>query len=171
MPKISKQVISPKMFRHFAAITLVATGSLAMFANGENRQAMAAAVEAEQQAAEQRQKEFVKPVKELKLAPPKADSGSLGSFYEDTADRGPGPTVWRPPVTNPGASTETAWSKLGMTLEEWEALSQADRALLLSELTNPDKRDENGTSLAQIRRNQTESLIASSRERSGSGLE
>ncbi|RPF70482.1 hypothetical protein [Aurantiacibacter spongiae] len=49
MAQISKPPIPLKMYKHFAVTTVAMTGMLAMFADGENRQAMEAHVEQHQE--------------------------------------------------------------------------------------------------------------------------
>ena len=54
-------LVSPKLFRHFAVITVVITSGLAMFANGENREALAGTIEAHQAKSAAQQAEYAKP--------------------------------------------------------------------------------------------------------------
>lgn len=80
MRRHSTPAITPRMYRHFAAMTLALTALLAFFANGENHQAIAAAAEAEAgppppQAAR------ATPTPESE---PEADSGSWGGETDVT---------------------------------------------------------------------------------------
>jgi len=52
MPKKSTPAVSSKAYRHFAAATLVVTLLVGLFASGENRQAVAQAIENQREAAE-----------------------------------------------------------------------------------------------------------------------
>lgn len=54
MAKISTPALTPRMYRHFAVVTLVGTLLLAIFSSGENRQAISDRIEAEQAAAKAR---------------------------------------------------------------------------------------------------------------------
>ena len=46
---LTPTIIPPKMYRHFALVTVLLTLGVAMFASGENRQAVAAQIEERQQ--------------------------------------------------------------------------------------------------------------------------
>ena len=54
MAKISTPALTPKMYRHFAVVTVVFTLLLAIFSSGENRQAIADQVAKQQAAAKAR---------------------------------------------------------------------------------------------------------------------
>jgi|GEM_PF-5220812 len=85
MARMSKQVlgIDPKMYRHFAALTLAISGMVALFANGEAQQAIAQSNEqAELKRAEQ------KKFGAKKLIDKRSEGGSRGrgSGFQDTID-------------------------------------------------------------------------------------
>ena len=52
--------IPPKMYRHFAVVTVLLTAGLALFADGENREAVAGHIEQRQQEAEVREASYAK---------------------------------------------------------------------------------------------------------------
>lgn len=74
MRRSSTPAITPRMYRHFAVMTLVLTALIAFFANGESHQAMAAAAEVEEVPVPPA------PPRTASLAEskPEADSGSWG---------------------------------------------------------------------------------------------
>ena len=81
--------INGKMYRHFAIATVLITGCLAMFASGENREALSDAIESQQQKAEVQQ---VAAKKGLGKKGNLSDNRKVkGSFGADTDYH------WRPP--------------------------------------------------------------------------
>jgi len=85
MARMSKQVlgIDPKMYRHFAAVTLAISGMVALFANGEAQQAIAKSNDqAELKRAEQ------KKFGAKKLVDNRSEGGSRGrgSGFRDNID-------------------------------------------------------------------------------------
>jgi hypothetical protein len=89
MARISTPALTPKMYRHFAVVTMMGTVLLAMFSNGENRQAISDRIEAEQAAAKARRDAM-----RAKYGTPKltiADNSSAGANiqfndYGDSSD-------------------------------------------------------------------------------------
>jgi hypothetical protein len=82
MAKISTPAINIKMYRHFAVVTLVVTLLMAIFSSGENRQAIANQVAAQQEAAKARRDAM-----RAKYGTPKMvraepqQGGDYGNFY------------------------------------------------------------------------------------------
>ena len=87
MAKLKKPPIPLKMYQHFAAATVVLTGAIALFADDENRQAMAQHVEERDREAEiQRASQEITGPRELI----RRDSTRGGSFgTENFADGAP----------------------------------------------------------------------------------
>ncbi|PLK26017.1 hypothetical protein [Novosphingobium sp. TH158] len=81
--------VPPKMYRHFAVITVVITACIAVFADGERREAIGAELKAEQQQAALRQAEAdTLGPRKIHLEPsPKASTGS-GFGTEGPVDPG-----------------------------------------------------------------------------------
>lgn len=79
MAKVSKSTIPLKMYKHFAVVTLCLTASIAMFADSDNRNAMAQHIDERQQDAEFRRasaEQFGAP--RLVERPPEPVQGSFG---------------------------------------------------------------------------------------------
>ncbi len=85
--------VNAKMYRHFAIATVMITGTLALFADGENRQALEEQIEARQQTvalqqAEQENAAKKAPAKKSNFTDKRKTKGSFGR--EDDYE-------WRPP--------------------------------------------------------------------------
>lgn len=81
--------VNAKMYRHFAIATVLITGCLAMFASGENREALADTIESQQQKVEvQQAQKKLTPAKRSNFTDKRKVKGSFGSD-EDMR--------WRPP--------------------------------------------------------------------------
>lgn len=81
--------IDGKMYRHFAIATVMITGCLAMFASGENREALASTIEAQQRQVQTQQAE--KPAAKKKSGNFTDNRKVKGSFASDADLR------WDPP--------------------------------------------------------------------------
>jgi len=91
MAKISTPAISLKTYRHFAVVTVAATLLLAIFSTGENRQAVAKQIAAQQAAAKQRRDAIRVKYGTPKLVKATPQPGmSYHSFYgrDDTGNAG-----------------------------------------------------------------------------------
>lgn len=99
-------LVSPKLFRHFAVITVVITSGLAMFANGENREALAETIKAQQAKNSARHAEQGKPGTSRSIGKSKqAQAAAQNNVPVD--DGGP------PPVSAGGGGSsdmDSAWS-------------------------------------------------------------
>ena len=143
--------VSAKMYRHFAVVTVTITTCLAIFADGENRQALAEEVAARQQQNELRAAEQEKsgtagrPLFQDKrkakssfgpdggggeLSPGSSDSG-YDPYRPVGAEIGLGDSVALAPATTSAAAaagiTPPAKPPPGMTMEEWLALQKQGR--------------------------------------------
>ena len=150
--------IPPKMYRHFALVTVLLTAAMAMFANGENRKAAAAPVEtAAAQSKPQRSDEAAFGTR----------SGSdpapvVGSFGDDDA------IEFGRPMDNPlGGLGSSVFARLdgaeaaGYSPEYLASLRPAERELLLKGL------EENGILTDEARAERGAALAAASSRRSG----
>ncbi len=134
--------ISPKMYRHFAAVTVGITGMLALFADGESREAVAAQIAKQGEAAAERREDMRKAGNSTFTRPLKSPgSYSEGSF--DYSDTGGGGSYGAPMdgASGEGASAgfvpdefgtkkrsaPASYAKFGLTQEQWEALSEEER--------------------------------------------
>jgi hypothetical protein len=91
MAKISTPAISLKTYRHFAVVTVAVTLLLAIFSTGENRQAIAKQIAAQQAAAKQRRNAIRAKYGTPRLVKaPQQSSMSYHSFYgrDDTGTFG-----------------------------------------------------------------------------------
>lgn len=126
----SPSPIPPSLYKHFAVATLAVTTALAMFADGENRQARASQIEAPAPAAEQPPEEFVR-------APePPRKSRASSQWYSASAFAG----TFGQPMNQAFGLAETGIipGEAEMTGREEPAgqvgLTQTDRELLLRQL-------------------------------------
>lgn len=146
--------ISPKMFQHFAVITVVITGMLAMFADGEGREALEATVEKHQARAEADRIEQEKGKSSNSMGRGKGEvAGTFG------ADEGiPSTPRVRRVKRNPpsGRYQVTALGKVPptMTREEYEEITALQRESI----------ERNAPT-----RESVEKLLDESRRRSGAG--
>ena len=83
--------VDGKLYRHFAIATVLITGCLAMFASGENREALSQAIESQQQQAEVKEVEAKKGIgKKGNFSDKRKVKGSFGTDSE---------VRWRPPAS------------------------------------------------------------------------
>ncbi|MCP5378794.1 MAG: hypothetical protein H6914_00010 [Novosphingobium sp.] len=164
----------PKVYRHFAVVTLVVTLLMAMFADGENREAMADEIRSRERAAETKSVSAAK-YGTAKLIKSTGLERKGGGFGKDSGEFGaPMDTVgsqveYNPEVFKGGAAPKFvpgAYRQFGISKAEWDSLSDEDRAKLIAEM--------HGGGLStdpEIRKAQLDKLIAASARRSGSIVE
>jgi len=164
----------PKIYRHFAVVTLVVTLLVAMFADGENREAMADEIRSREQNAEMKAASAAK-YGTAKLIKSSGLERKGGGFGKDSGEFGaPMDTVgsqadYNPDVFKGGAAPQFvpgAYRQFGISKAEWDPLSEEERAKLIAEM--------NGGGLStdpEIREAQLAKLIAASARRSGSIVE
>lgn len=166
----------PKIYRHFAVFTLVITVLMAMFADGENREAMADEIRSREQQAEVQTASAAKfgTGKLVKSADLEKKERGSGGFGRDSGSFGdPMDSVGSRAEYNPDAFKSAgpqfvpgAYRQFGISKAEWDSLSEEERAKLLAEM--------NGGGLStdpEIRKAQLAKLIAASARRSGSIIE
>ncbi|WP_114522176.1 hypothetical protein [Altererythrobacter sp. ZODW24] len=164
--------ISPKMYRHFAVVTVGLTGILALFADGESREVVAAQIVEQSEKAAERRAETRKAADATFTRPlVKPESYSESSF--DNSDVGGGGSYGAPMDSASGdganasiipeelgARKRTApgsYDQFGLTQEQWEALSEEERERIRKEAANRK-------SASQIQR-EAEALKNASRNR------
>lgn len=154
MRRSATPAIPPSMYRHFAIVTVAITAGLAMFADGENREAQAA------QVAE------AKPAK--RAAPVALVTASPKTTRRQEADGWGGFDVSSSPVGSPsGGSSRRVGSDFdgiaapGYSSEYLASLSEEERELLLRGL------QENGMLEPDVQSERAAALGAASRRRSG----
>ena len=142
--------IPPKMYRHFAVVTLLLTAGLAMFADGENGKAAHALV-AQPQA---------KPAQPPQLAQPTPTAYSTGSSSGEDFDFG-SPMELLTGDSGGVLPGEELAQEAGYSAEYLESLSPEERAMLLKGL------EENGMLSPELRDSRAGALAAASSRRSG----
>lgn len=165
MIRRAKSPIPAHLYRHFAIVTLVLSFALAMFADGENREAIAQEVEAREQHAElarQSAEKFGKP--ELIKASPT----TAGSFGEDVAMgsatsplRGGSEGSLRPGLPPGTAANVAAAQAFGYPAQQVAAMSVAEREQLVKGLRAAGVLDK------EERQRRAAALLAQSATRSG----
>jgi hypothetical protein len=163
MGKIRKQKGQMKVYRHFAVWTVAATLLLAMFADGENKQAIREDIK------EERMEDANKgEVAELTEKPLVFQRMPETGGFDESAN-----TFGAPMDGSAGSGTIAAsgggedprlaepWAAYGMTRTQWEALDEAQRERLIARLRQSvtDK---------PMDRSATEAIIRASAARSGS---
>lgn len=179
MAKISTPAVKPGMYRHFAVLTVACTVLLVIFADGENREAVAAEMEAQQdsdaeRAAASRPRYGEPRFKQRQRAARWREFNESGGHFGDPTDF-QGSRVQRvgdlelpAPSRLGGEMSPQDYARFGISERELAALTPAEREKLLARLragglpTDPDERAR-----------QIEQLLASSAQRSGGqgGLE
>ncbi|AKM07113.1 hypothetical protein [Pelagerythrobacter marensis] len=137
--------LNSKVYRHFAVITVCLTATLAIFADGENRSAMAEELDARDEHTALKQEEAEKYGKPRLIATshdrPRntgggfdADGGGeFGAPMDDLgSDQGSGYVPPSRATTQVGLGID--YAALGLTQAQFEALSQAERDALLQQL-------------------------------------
>lgn len=127
MAKISKPPVPVKLYKHFAVVTVVLTATIALFADGENREAVANHIEQrEEQARLQRASQEITGRPRLVRS-----EGTMQGSFGSESDSGFGQ-----PMDNPGVSADFSRGSRSthlsrqplpnMTPEEVAALSQEE---------------------------------------------
>jgi len=179
MAKISTPGLTPKMFRHFAVVTIAATLLLAVFSSGENREAIAAQVAAQKEAEMARIKRSKPAYGEAKLKQ-EARPGKFESFGDGGGSFGQPMDQFGSQVQNVGGLdleetptaariggqyTPASYAQFGLSEKELAALSPAERAKLLARL-----RAGGLPSDPAERQKMIDALIAASAARSGESV-
>lgn len=165
--KPSPQAITAKMYRHFAVITVALTLTLALFADGENRQAVAEEVERVERENELARAEAEKlgAPKLFRRAPEQSGGGSFGpdtdASYGAPMDNGGG-NVTRVQRSASMPVTSGELIDLGLSEEELAALTPEQLEELLEQL----RASRQAASSAE-RESQVARLLDRSRSRSG----
>lgn len=174
MAKIRTQAVNPKVYRHFAVVTVGATLLLAIFASGENREAIAAAAEAHQEELA-RERAASRPaygeaqmVQNQRQPAHFSDFGDTGGSFGAPMDQ-VGVQDIRIEVVPQGRGTgETvpqSYAQYGISEAELASMTPAQRAALLARIraggmsSDPEEREQ-----------QIADLIASSSSRSGNQI-
>ncbi|WP_120717859.1 hypothetical protein [Tsuneonella amylolytica] len=163
--------VTAQMYRHFAVATLAATAALAMFANGENREAVAREVEAAKPAPQADNNKLFR--RSPHAAPPGQSAGGGGfdaSFGQPMDAVGAAPQrsgsfagidqAAPVPVTTDG-------DDYGVLPEIWASLTQDEKKAVIAKVEA-----ERAAAARPERARQIDDLMAASRARSGgsSGL-
>ena len=163
--RIDKKPITGAMYRHFAAVTLVCTLALAMFVDGDSREAVAR--EFEHMPATVETKDKARPDELIRKnlgGSADAGGGFDGTFGQpmDTvgATAGDGVIPEFAPAT-PGSGLPSGYNTLGISNAEWAALTEEQKRKLLAA-----KKASETPAAQRERGDQIESLLAASRERS-----
>ena len=159
-----KPAIPPKVYRHFALFTVALTAGIAMFANGENREAVAERIDEhqEQQKLQQISREQVGPPR-VGQRPTRRRSG----FSSDSEISGQkfGQPMERPTNNSGGAERAAidngAATQAGYSEAYLASLGEEDRKMLLEGLAQA------GMLSSADRERKSDSLIAASHRRSG----
>jgi len=167
MARALTPAVPPKMYRHFAVFTIALTAGLAMFADGENREAIAARIDQQQHDAELRRASAARfGAPRIGHASPKPDRGfddeSLRSdhpFGQPMTTFGPQLTYRRTHVIPTDLAAQAV--EAGYSEEYLASLSEEERDRLLEGLR------ENHLLSPAERNRITARLDAASRRRSG----
>ena len=163
MARTPPSAVPPKMYRHFALVTVLLTTSVAMFAEGENREVAESRIEQgeERQAVQRDDTEVARPP----VAHRPAESRKRS--YEGPGFGGFDPTFGAPmdnPLTSLAANAAdvaSAVAQTGYSDKYLAALDAEKRALLVAEL------EKEGLGSPEERERKTAALIAASEARSG----
>jgi hypothetical protein len=175
MAKLSTPALNPALYRHFAVLTVACTLVLAIFSDGENREAVATEIRAQHTAEVARMTastpRYGKPT--LKKAPQVGrftGLGDTGVHFGDPMDF-TGSKVQRVGKLDLPAPARLGeqfapqdYARFGISKEELAALSPAEREKLLARL-----RAGGLPSDPKERQKMIEKLLAASATRSGSG--
>lgn len=167
MARIAKPPVPVTMYRHFAVVTVCLTFALAIFADGENRTAMAEELEDQQEQAELRQQsaDMVGPV--TIAGKPPAAAADPGGFGEDESMGAPsvpvagGSTGSVMPEGAAYSPTMAAAQSVGFPPAQLAAMSKEEREQLVKGLRDA------GALTPEQRRRRAAALLAASGTRSG----
>lgn len=166
--RIDKKPITGAMYRHFAAVTLFCTLALAMFADGENREAVAREVDQSVTADTARAKATpIQLVRKNLGGSADAGGGFDGTFGQPMDTAGAAARDGIIPTAMPAASGSglpSGYNTLGISSEVWAALSDEQKKKLMAA-----HKAAEAAAAQEERGDQIESLLAASRERSTNG--
>jgi len=172
MAQIRKPAITPKVYRHFAAITVAVTLTLGFFANGEGRQALADEVSQQQQKVELQREQVARfgQAKLIQRQPKRTrdwaaqGGGDFDADYGSPSDSGAATRVsgtWQGRVGS-NSKMPGSYAPYGISQAEWEAMSNGQREAFLRARTGSQP-----TLSAAQQQNATERLLAASAARAG----
>jgi hypothetical protein len=150
--------IPPKMYRHFALVTVLLTAVIAMFASGENRNAVSTHIEEQTAENEQRRESYAR------FGAPKVGgtpAPTAGSFADHEGEFGRPMDNPRGGLSSSVMARQYAGETVGYSPEYLASLSPEERELLLKGL------DENGLLTDEARADRGAALAAASSRRSG----
>lgn len=177
MAQIRKASITPKMYRHFAAITVALTLTLGLFANGEGRQALADEVEgrvaAHQEARRIEEAQIAKFGKPKLIARNSRRDSAWGyggygdAFDSDYGKPSDGSSAGsiagtRMGRVSPSAKVPSSYAPYGISQAAWQAMTEEEREEFLRSRTKPQP-----VVSAEQHRRQVEGLLAASAARAG----
>lgn len=178
MAKISTPALKPSMYRHFAVVTVAITLVMVIFSDGENREAIAAEIQAQHDAEAARIARSKPRYGTPKLAQ-KQPPARWSEFNENTGHFGDptdftGSMIQRTgevqlpaPSRLGGEAAPQDYARFGISEKELAALSPVERERLLARL-----RAGGLPSDPEERARQIQKLLAASAERAGApGLE
>lgn len=166
-------VPTARIYRHFAVVTLLLTGAVALFADGENRAAMA------EEIAERQQRDALARASAEKFGPPKLikagapdgggsfgpDIGEFGAPMDGGGGTGSGSgSGYIPDEDLALGFVPAAYARYGLSEAEWAALSEEEREALRREAEAEAARADTPERALQVER-----LKAASAARSGHG--
>lgn len=169
MARRANPAIDAKMYRHFAVVTVCLTAGLAIFADGESRQAVADEISAREDQAALERAEVAKfgPAKLITGSGTPAPSasfaydgsgGEFGAPMDGTGSRDQGASYVPRRNTTSRVGAEIDYAALGLTKAEYDELDPAAQQALLREFR-------------ELRARQTRSLLEGSAARGGGVLE
>jgi len=165
MARTLTPAIPPKMYRHFALVTVGLTVGIAMFASGESREAMAAHVEEQQQQHElelKSREKAVAPTIARRIRPRSHGFSSDSEAFGGTFGRPMiGPAIRANNVDMDEVEGASQEPPTGYSQQYLDTLSEEERKLLLAS----QEKERSLTPEERQRRNA--SLIAASQVRSG----
>ena len=122
-----------RIYRHFAVVTVLVTAAVALMAGGDSRQQAIETVEKEQQRAQTRAKENAM-FQSGALVDNSNSREIQGEFGDDGWTGFAGPTTSVPASSGSIAANDPPWVRLGMTQQDWAALSREQQDRLLASL-------------------------------------
>ncbi|ANY20558.1 hypothetical protein A6F68_02054 [Tsuneonella dongtanensis] len=160
--KATAKPVTAQMYRHFAAVTIVCTLALAMFANGDARDAVAREVAVSQAPAEAHPTELVR----------KGDGQGRGFGSEEFDGSYGQPTdgdfggansgIIPPDASGSVIGMPAGFNMYGISNEAWARLSEEQKRKIIADHARSQRE-----AIAPGRATQIESLLDASRARSG----
>jgi hypothetical protein len=165
--KAHTKPVTPQMYRHFAMVTVAATMTVALFNNGESRDAVAREVAVHQRSATPAGSALVR--RDGKPPAPKYSSDDVGfdaDFGQPTdrvgatpQDSGYSPADY---VARPNGGAPTGFTRYGVSAEAWATLTPEMRKVLIAR-----EKARLAAAATPERERQVDALLAASRARSG----